>query len=88
MKSRKICNTTIETVGKPFDDVVTIRWNIGNGHIHAVKYDGVSYRHTNVNRINSDSITWTVPVSLVSLDKVIAFLQKVGKDAKKNMRKS
>lgn len=78
MKSKKICHTTIETIGnspRKNDDVVSFQWNIGNGFIKAIKIsDGTE---TRISSLGYRDITWTVPVLDGSLDQVIEFLQRV-----------
>jgi hypothetical protein len=75
MKSGKICQTSISTVGTVKDqDVVNIDWNISDG---VVVVDGEVFRgHMN-------NISWSVPVRVSSLDKVITFLQRVRKETRK-----
>lgn len=75
MKSGKICNTSLKTIGRvKKQGGATIQWTIGDG---GLRVDGVS-----INRPYKSVTTWRVCVCGESLDKVITFLQKVRDEAR------
>jgi hypothetical protein len=79
MKSGKICRTQIRTEGRvKGEGGAEFVWDIGDG---VVTIDGEGYSPRQYD------IIWDVTTSDTSLDKVIAFLQKVRKETKKKRKK-